>query len=241
MWTDGPLCFQLGWERTRGNTQQPFRIGEFGNGGGNPVDLPPAFIHPQCKFVDSGLSLLDAQAIRNSAPPALSRRVVDFLHHSLPVPSTWRADIDADAVVFCDCGEGWQNPTGRRIADSRHSIETPTTCGSPQLADDPVKALYQVREILRLRQNCPPAARMSKGTDEEMSMLADTPFSRRFGQLKPVKLDLLTRRMRNHSDVSARRALAWFAVGTHLMPTQSPCESRIGAWVTEFSELVVER
>lgn len=87
----------------------------------------------------------------------------------------------------------------------------------------------------------PPSARVRQRADQKMRMLANTPLLGRSGQLKPVELDLLPRRVGDHRLIAALGPVTWFAVRTHLMTAQSPRERRVPAPVTEFAHLVVQR
>ncbi|MER6029900.1 hypothetical protein [Streptomyces sp. NPDC001851] len=62
------------------------------------IELAPAAVHLDGELVDPVLSGLDADAVRDRAPPALDNGVIRLLHNALSIAAKRRADINADPV-----------------------------------------------------------------------------------------------------------------------------------------------
>jgi hypothetical protein len=237
---DRPFRLQLGRKGQGGRREQGLGRGELRDSHLHSVDAAAALVHPDGELVDAGLGLLDADAVRDRAPPALRGSVVGLFDHAFAVAATGRADRDLNAVELRDPGERGGDLAAGGVADGRHPVEPPPPDGPPEPAQHLVEGLDQVREVLRLRQHRPPPARMRKRPHQQMGVAIDTPARRRLGQLDPVELDLLARRVLDHRPVPALRCVAGLAVRPDLVAAKRTREGRIGAPAAELDQLVEE-
>jgi hypothetical protein len=235
---DRALDLQLGREGPHRRAQQRFGGGEFTDRGHDAVD---ALVHPDGELVDTGLGLDDGPPVGNRAPPALSGRVADLLHHALAVAATGRADVHPAPVVLRDRGERCGHLPAGGKTDCRHPVELPSPSGPAELAHHLVQGLDQVREVLRLRQHRPPPARVRERPNQKMGMLTHSPPLWGIRQFQPVELDLLTRRVRDHRDVTAGGSVAGLVVRPSLITAMRPRERRVRTLVAERSHLAEQR
>jgi hypothetical protein len=239
--SDRALDGHLRRERQRRQFQQHFDVCEFTDRGPGPVEDAATGVHLHGEPVHPGLGLLGSEAVGNRAPPALRGGVVGLLHHTLAVPAARGTDVHADAVELRDRGERRGDLPAGRVADRGHAVEAPPASGPAQLGYHLIEGLDQVREVLPLGQDRPPAARVRQGTDQQVSMLTDSPLSRWSWPFQPIELDLLARRVSDDRNIATLGGLARFAVRPRGMAAQGPRERGVAALVTQLDDLVEQR
>lgn len=167
--------------------------------------------------------------------------MVGLLHDALAVAASGWAGLDRDAVVLRDRGErGAHLPRGRGH-HRRHPVKAPIRGQAAQRPGDPVEAVDQERLLLRLAQHRPPHPRMRERPDEQVRGLAPPPLLGRVGQLEPVPLGLLARRVRDDRDGAAPGRRARLTRRAQPPRAQLPRQRRIGPVVAQLEQLVVQR
>jgi hypothetical protein len=236
-----PLHGQHGRERRRHRGQRLGR-GDGGDGGlavGGGAHAGVAA--QQTPSIQAGLGLLDRHVVGQGAPPALGCGVVGLLHHALAVPAPRRADRHRHPVVLGDRGERGGDPAAARVTDGGHPVEPPGA-GQPTQPDaDPVQRVDQVRLIGRLGQHPAPPPGVCQRSDQQQRLRPPAPLRGWVGQLQPVELSLLTRRVLDHRYRPTAGRAARFARRTQPTGTNLAGERRIRAVVTQLEQLVEQR
>ena len=202
---DDPLTVSGRGER-RGQRREALGGGELPDGGALAVALAdPAVAGAGAERVQRRLGLGDGEVVGHGPPPALRGAVVGLLHGALAVAVPRRAQLDMHAVVLGDRGEGGGDPAGVRARDGGHPVEPPalgqpTEAGRRPRADRRRGARGPRRRRGR-RATCPSTA-APRPADARPRR---PPVRGRVGQLEPVPLGLLTRRVLDHRVVAALR------------------------------------
>jgi hypothetical protein len=127
------------------------------------------------------------------------------------------------------------------MADGGHPVEPPGA-GQPAERDaDPVQGVDDVRLVDRLGQHPAPAPGVGQRTDQEERLTTPAPLLGRVGQLQPVELTLLARRVLDHRHRAVAGWAARLARRAQPAGPQRPGEGRIGAVVPQLNQLVEQR
>ncbi len=170
-------------------------------------------------------------------PPSLGKEVDRLLDYALAIGAPGRAGVHADPVVLGDRGEAGLQAAGVRVDRGGHAVNPPAAGGPAEATRHPIQRLHQVRQVLSLGQHRPGLARVRQRPDQHVR----TPAPRRAGQLHPVPLRLLSRRMGDLDRLATGHAGAGLAVGTQPPGAQRPGEARVAAPIAQRTDLVVQR
>lgn len=148
-----------------------------------------------------------------------------------------RTRVHAHAVVLGDRREAPLDAAGVRVDHRRHPIDAPPARGAAEPAKDLVDADHEVRLVVAVGEPGSEPARVRQRANEHVGLL--TP--RCIVELKPVPLDLLTRRV---LDVDMRASVgrrARLAVRAQLPVAELTGEGLVAALVPECHQLVEQR
>jgi hypothetical protein len=201
-----------------------------------PTRATPGVAGGGKKPVQGGLGV-GGRAQPGGAPPPLGEEVDRLLDHAFAVGSPRRARVHTDLVVLGDRGEGGLDAPGRGVHDGGHAVKPPAAGGAAQAAQDGVQRLDQMRQVLGLGQDRAGLAGVRQRPDQHVR----GPAPRRAGQIRPVPLQLLARRVVQLGGLAAGDAGARLAAGPQPVGAQRAGEARVAAPVAQRDHLLIQR
>lgn len=168
--------------------------------------------------------------------------MVGLFHHAFSIPTSWRANIDRDAVMFRHCSE-LRSQTAIRGVNRRWTCGQTATCGSADRAGPPPRPEPRPGEQ-NPRRRPEPRGTVRKTTkpDQQMRLPAQAPRTRWIGQFGPVPLGFLVARwMSDDGRTPALDRLTGLAVRPQPTAADRRGQARIRPGKPQLDDLIEQR